>query len=228
MLEITNISKSFRRAGSKQLETPLAGAEMRIANGKITALTGKSGEGKSTVARLLCGTLRADSGKATLNGEILLDGNRYNRGIGRVIGLVPQQPYAALDPCQRLGDAVAEPLLVRGIAKNQADARERAARLFAEVLLDSELLDRLPSQVSGGQAQRAAIARVLGVEPKLLIADEATSMLDPVAQDVVINVLKALVSKRGLSVLIISHDPELVDNCADRVYTLSAGKIIEH
>ncbi|GHV87239.1 hypothetical protein AGMMS50255_5350 [Spirochaetia bacterium] len=198
---------------------------MRIENAEIVALTGKSGEGKSTIARLLCGTLRADSGRAALNGEILLDGRRYDRRIGSVIGLIPQQPYAALDPRQRLGDAVAEPLLVRRIVRNRVEARERAAQLFSEVFLDTELLDRLPSQVSGGQAQRTAIARVLGVEPKLLIADEATSMLDPAAQDVVINVLKNLVSERGISVLIISHDPQLVENTAERIYTLSGGKI---
>ncbi|MDR0863096.1 MAG: dipeptide/oligopeptide/nickel ABC transporter ATP-binding protein [Oscillospiraceae bacterium] len=225
MLEITNLTKSFRRAGAKAAETPLNGAEMRIERAEIVALTGKSGEGKSTIARLLCGTLRADAGRVTLNGEFLLDGKRYNRDIGRVIGLVPQQPYAALDPRQRLGDAVAEPLLARRLVSSRTEAKTRAAQLFAEVSLGAELLDRLPSQVSGGQAQRAAIARVLGTEPKLLIADEATSMLDPAAQAVIINVLKSLVLTRGISVLLISHDPELVDNTADRVYALSGGKI---
>jgi ABC-type glutathione transport system ATPase component len=225
MLEITNISKSFRRAGSKQIETPVGGADMQIGDAEIVALMGKSGEGKSTIARLLCGTLRADAGRVLLDGEILLDGKRYNRRVGRVIGLVSQQPYAALDPRQRLGDAVAEPLLVRGIAKNRTQARKHAARLFSEVSLDTELLDRLPSQVSGGQAQRAVIARALGVEPRLLIADEATSMLDPIAQDFIIKVLKNLVLTRGISVLLISHDPELIENTADRVYSLSGGKI---
>jgi peptide/nickel transport system ATP-binding protein len=208
-------------------ETPLRGASFYIGRAEIVALTGKSGEGKSTAARLLVGTLRADSGSAVFEGSTLFEGGRYSRPVGRGIQMIPQQPYAAFDPRQRLGNAVAEPLLVRGFVKSRAAARRRAAELFAEVSLEPELLDRLPSQVSGGQAQRAAIARVLGVEPKLIIADEATSMLDPGAQETVITVLKNLVAARGISVLLISHDMKLVESNAGRVYALSGGTIAE-
>lgn len=227
MLKAENLSKSFRRPGSRGLETPLRGASFYIGASEIVALTGKSGEGKSTAARLLVGTLRADSGSAVFDGCTLFEGARYSRRAGRGIQMIPQQPYAALDPRQRLGDAVAEALLARGFVKARRAARRRAAELFAEVSLEPELLDRLPSQVSGGQAQRAAIARVLGVEPKLIIADEATSMLDPGAQETVIAVLKNLVAARGISVLLISHDMELVDRSASRVYALSGGTISE-
>jgi peptide/nickel transport system ATP-binding protein len=227
MLNAENLTKSFRGPGSRGLETPLRGASFYVGAAEIVALTGKSGAGKSTAARLLVGTLRADSGSAAFDGRALFDGARYSRRAGRGIQMIPQQPYAALDPRQRLGDAVAEPVLVRGFVQSRRDARRRAAELFAEVSLDPELLDRLPAQVSGGQAQRAAIARVLGVEPKLIIADEATSMLDPGAQETVIAVLKKLVAARGISVLLISHDTELVERTAGRVYALSDGTISE-
>jgi ABC-type glutathione transport system ATPase component len=155
----------------------------------------------------------------------LFEGKLYHRNIGRAIGLVPQQPYAALDPRQHLGDAVAEPMLVHGLVKSKAEARACVEQLFSEVLLGKELMNRLPSQVSGGQAQRVVIARALGIRPRLLIADEATSMLDPAAQSAVIGVLKSLVASRGIAVLIISHDPILIESTSDCVYTLSDGKI---
>ncbi|MDR2530764.1 MAG: ATP-binding cassette domain-containing protein [Oscillospiraceae bacterium] len=225
MLEVANVVKTFRRPGSQALDKPLDSVSMSVGESEITALMGNSGEGKSTIARLLCGTLRADSGAAEFGGSELFNGGIYNRATGASIALIPQQPYAAFDPRQRLGSAVAEPLLCRKIAKSRADAERKADELFREVSLDTELLTRLPSQVSGGQAQRAAIARALGIRPRLLIADEATSMLDPVSQATVISLLKTLVRTRGISILLISHDLELVNSVADRVYTLSGGKI---
>ncbi|MDR2501663.1 MAG: ATP-binding cassette domain-containing protein [Oscillospiraceae bacterium] len=227
MLEIKDAVRTFQRPGAKSVDKPLDGASMSIGDAEIVALMGNSGEGKSTIARLLCGTLRADSGTAHFGGAALFVGGSYNRSAGAAITLIPQQPYAAFDPRQKLCNAVAEPLLCRKIVKTRDEAIRRTAELFRMVSLDTAFLTRLPSQVSGGQAQRAAIARALGVGPRLLIADEATSMLDPASQDTVISLLKSLVRTHGISVLLISHDPELVKSAANRVYTLSGGKIYQ-
>ena len=227
MLEVENLSKTFRRPGTEIREKPLNGVNCRIDNGDIVGLMGKSGEGKSTIARILCGTLKPDDGCAKFDGKLLLDSSRYDRRIGFGIQIIPQQPFSALDPKQRLGDAVIEPLLCHKIAKSKMDAEIMARQLFAEVRLDKDLFERLPSQISGGQAQRAAIARTLAVSPKLLIADEATSMLDMLTQAQIVEILCSLVKTKKISILFISHDPELLSAVCNRRYLLSGGVLHE-
>ena len=228
MLEVRNVFKSFRRAGEKMPEKPLDGVSFTVGYGEIVGLMGKSGEGKSTIARILCGTLKADSGSASFNGEVLFDNSHYSRSAGFGIQLIPQQPFSALDPRQRLGNAVIEPLLYHKIALSKADARSIAMQLFSDALLEDELFTRFPSQVSGGQAQRAVIARTLAVSPKLLIADEATSMLDMLSQAQIIDILRSLVKSKGISILIISHDAELIKSVSDRRYVLAEGMLSEN
>jgi ABC-type glutathione transport system ATPase component len=199
-----------------------------VGAGEIVGLTGQSGAGKSTIARLLCGALIADSGEARFEGEALIDGaQRYRRRIGRRIQLIPQQPFAALDPRQRLGDALMEPLLYHRLAKNRREAEEKALNLLEEVWLGEDILRRRPSQVSGGQAQRLVIARALAVQPRLLIADEATSMLDVSAQAQIIGIFRRLSVEQGISLLLISHDPALMRAAAKRRYHLEDGRLRE-
>jgi ABC-type glutathione transport system ATPase component len=205
----------------------VAGLSFSIGDGEIVGLTGKSGAGKSTIARLLCGTLTADSGAVRFDGEVLIGpGQRYCHRIGRRIQLIPQQPFAALDPRQRLGDALTEPILCHKLAKNRREAEERAGELLKQVWLDQDILGRLPSQVSGGQAQRIVIARTLAVQPRLLIADEATSMLDVSAQAQIFGIFRRL-AEQGISLLLISHDPALMWAAAKRRYHLAEGRLEE-
>jgi len=225
MLEVKNVTKTFVRPGSRTLERPLDSVSFTVGEGEIVGLTGKSGEGKSTIARLLCGTLKPDAGNAIFGGEPLFDEAGYNRSIGLSIQLIPQQPFSALDPKQRLGDAVAEPMLCHKLVRSKQEAFDEVKRLFVDVMLGEELLNRMPSQVSGGQAQRVSIARILAVKPKLLIADEATSMLDMFSQAQIIGILRSLVKTKGISIILISHDPELVAAVCDRQYKLSQGKL---
>jgi ABC-type glutathione transport system ATPase component len=226
MLEARELSKSFRH--SRRRETPVAGVSFTLGDGEIVGLTGKSGAGKSTIARLLCGTLSADSGSVRFDGEVLIEpGRRYHHGIGRRIQLIPQQPFAALDPRQRLGDALTEPLLCHKLAKNRRAAEERVRELLKQVWLEEDILMRLPSQVSGGQAQRIVIARALAVQPRLLIADEATSMLDVSAQAQIIGIFRRLAAEQGISLLLISHDPALMGAAAGRRYHLAEGRLEE-
>ncbi|MDR2185872.1 MAG: dipeptide/oligopeptide/nickel ABC transporter ATP-binding protein [Treponema sp.] len=228
MLEVKELYKSFNHNRKRRGETPVAGVSFSVGDGEIVGLTGKSGAGKSTIARLLCGTLTADSGDVRFEGEVLIGaGKRYHHGLGRRIQLIPQQPFAALDPRQRLGDALTEPLLCHNLVKNRRDAEERVRELLKQVWLDEDILGRLPSQVSGGQAQRIVIARALAVEPRLLIADEATSMLDVSAQAQIFGIFRRLAGEQGISLLLISHDPALMRAAAKRRYHLAEGRLAE-
>jgi peptide/nickel transport system ATP-binding protein len=228
MLEVKNISKSFKKPHAKGLEKVLDNIGFKINENEAVSIMGKSGEGKSTIARILCGTIKPDNGEIEYNGEKLFDKKRnYNNKFHSFIQLIPQQPFSALDPKQRVGDAIAEPLLYYRIARNKTEAAEQVASLLEQVWLDREIARRYPAQISGGQAQRIAIARALALKPGLLIADESTSMLDVSAQAQVIGIFQSLLKSKQLSILLISHDKALVEVFSHRVYHLSQGTIQE-
>jgi len=228
MLEAVNISKSFKKMDKKGNQRVLDNIGFKILENEAVSIMGKSGEGKSTIARILCGTIKPDSGRLEINGEALFDRKKnYNSRLHTCIQLIPQQPFSALDPRQRVGDAIAEPLLYYKLAKDKADAAEQVDKLLEQVWLEHEIKKRFPSQISGGQAQRIAIARALALKPGLLIADEATSMLDVSAQAQVIAIFRDLLKRKQISILLISHDKALVEVFSHRVYRLSQGIIQE-
>lgn len=221
LLKAENLVKSYKD------KPVLSGASFEIDKGEFVSIVGPSGEGKSTIARILCGTVISDSGTLLYNGESLFKkGSSYASKFRREIQLIPQQPYASLDPRQSIGSAISEPLLFHKIASDRADARKRAQELLERVLLSPGLYDRRAGELSGGQAQRVLIARALTVSPSLLIADEATSMLDMSSQAQIVRIFKQLIDESQLSILLISHDRPLVESVSDRIYRLSDGKII--
>jgi peptide/nickel transport system ATP-binding protein len=223
VVEAAGLSKKFSgNSGDRQI---LDRVSFSIYPGEAVSISGKSGAGKSTIARLLCGTLLPDRGEILFRGEPLFDRKgHYRRKTGRNIQLVFQQSFEALDPRQHLIDAVAEPLMVHG-RKTGSEALSAAEEFLRQVRLDSSLYRRYPSQLSGGQAQRAVIARALTMAPSLLIADEATSMLDVPVQAQIIGIFRQLVQDRGISVLFISHDRALVRSFAGRGYILDGGNL---
>lgn len=228
MLKAVNISKTFRlhEAGSNNTSTvsPLRGADFQMSKGEKTGIIGKSGEGKSTFARILCGFTPPDSGNVYYEGKPLFDSrNRYDRKTGAAIQLISQQPYQSLDPMQRVGSSVIEALLASKREKNRKEAKLTAEELFETVWLTKDVMSRLPSQLSGGQVQRVAIARALAVNPSVLISDEATAMLDISSQAQIISLLNELVSTKKLSVLFISHDESLVKAFTNKRYILNNG-----
>lgn len=190
------------RFGSHQV---LDGIDLEIPAGQTVGLSGPSGGGKTTLARVLCGLLQPD------DGQVLLDGvpRPARRGTmdGRVAMLF-QSPRSSVGPRQRLGEVIAEPLRVRGHGRGAVASR--VGELAAEVGLGTELLGRLPSQVSEGQLQRAALARALAQDPQYLICDEATAMLDPPSTARLVALIRGRTAQ-GLGVLAISHDTELLD-----------------
>ena len=228
MLEIFDLSKSFTLGDKKSKSSvyPLKSVSLSIDNGKKIGLVGKSGAGKSTLANILCGIEKPDGGSVLIDGLSLFDGkNKYDKKAGVKVQLIPQKPLLALDPSQRIGSAIKETLVFSKAAKRGNDAQEKALRLFDVVGLERTLFSRLPVHLSGGQAQRAVIARALATNPRILVCDESTSMLDAATQKNVVELLDGLVKERGVSLLFISHDVALVKNFCDETYLLEDGKL---
>ena len=163
--------------------------------------------------------LRPDAGTILLDGQTLVsDAAPYDRRRGLQIQMVYQQPHASLDPSQKLGAGLRELIAYHHLAANRREADSQIRSILSEVQLPQELQNHLPYQISGGEAQRAALARSLLLQPRLLILDEATSMLDVSTQAAVLSLVRRLMLERGGSVLFISHDRALTDYYGDAVY----------
>lgn len=213
MIEIKNCCKSF---GS---QTVLQDVSLTIPDERIVGIFGASGIGKSTLAKILCGVIRPDAGVILLDGQTLVSNAApYDRKRGLQIQMVYQQPHASLDPSQKLGAGLRELIAYHHLAACRREADSQICSIFDAVQLPQELQNHLPYQISGGEAQRAALARCLLLQPKLLILDEATSMLDISTQAAVLSLVRRLMLERGGSVLFISHDRALTDYCCDTVY----------
>ena len=213
MLEIKNCCKSFGN------QTVLQDVSMTIPNGSIIGVSGASGIGKSTLAKILCGVTAPDAGAVFLDGKLLVSPKEaYDRKRGLAIQMVYQQPYATLDPLQKIGAGLRELISYHRLTKNRQETEKLIADILAQMQLPSKILAHLPRQISGGEAQRVALARCLLLSPKLLILDEATSMLDVSTQANLLALVKAQMVSGGGSVLFISHDRALTDFYCDTVY----------
>ena len=192
---------------------------MTIPNGSIIGVSGASGIGKSTLAKILCGVTAPDAGSVFLDGKLLVSQKEaYDRKCGLAIQMVYQQPYATLDPAQKIGAGLRELISYHRLTKNRQETEKLIADILAQMQLPSKILAHLPRQISGGEAQRVALARCLLLSPKLLILDEATSMLDVSTQANLLALVKAQMVSGGGSVLFISHDRALTDFYCDTVY----------
>lgn len=227
MLTVTSLKKTFYK-DKKHISTVLSDISFQLHDGEKLALAGASGTGKSTIARILTGLECPDSGSVRLDGRELWSAAkhpRYDREHGRKIQMIFQSPYDSLDPVQRVGRAVEEALIFSGEAAGRRDAASKREELFGLVGLPLSMSDRLPGALSGGQAQRVALARALALAPDILIADEATSMLDMTSQAQIMRLLADLNARRGLSLIIISHDDALLSAAADRILLLDEGRL---
>lgn len=200
---------TYRHPGADQ--PVLAGLSLEVQPGRIVAVTGPSGVGKTTLGRLMAGLLTPDSGTITCDGRPV--GARRGR-LPRWTALLAQDPLSAADPRHNLGRMISLPARLAG---KSIDVEAAAA----EVGLGPELLDRLPGQVSGGQLQRACLARALAQRPNYLIADEPTAHLDTDSTATIAAVLRRYAA-RGLGVLLITHELELVRDIADATTHLLA------
>ncbi|KTS05726.1 dipeptide ABC transporter ATP-binding protein [Microbacterium testaceum] len=224
-IDVREVSKSFVVDGVAR--PAVSGVSFRVPPGTTHALVGESGSGKTTTVRLLLGLESPDTG------EILVDGVAVSgrtpaelRGIRRHLQLVYQNPFTSLDPTWSVGSIVREPLDQYRIG-TRAERAARVAEALDAVGLPPHLARRRPAELSGGQRQRVAIARVLVLEPDVIVLDEPTSALDVTVQAGVFDVLRRLQRERGLTYLFVSHDLALVRQIADTVSVLKDGRVVE-
>ncbi len=226
LLSVEGVDVHYGRGARRK--QAIHAADFAIAPGEVVGLIGETGSGKSTLARAIIGLVRPEAGRIAFHEEDLTALTpakwRAFRRTG-VIQYVFQDPLRSLDPDMTLHDSVAEPLLIRG-GLTRAQITEKVRRQFGKVLLDETLLSRLPGQVSGGQRQRAAIARALLTEPRLLILDEPVSALDSANRVQILELLHALAGP-DVALLFISHDLGSVAGITDRVIVLYRGRIVE-
>lgn len=224
ILEVRNLKKSFCK--EKNTFAAVDDVSFSIESGECLGLVGESGSGKSTVAKMITRLITPENGSILLEGKNLLHFNRKEqKEFYQKIAMVFQNPQDSFDPRQTLGTGIMEPMRNQGVGKKEA--RERMAELLRLVELDETYGEAFPHQVSGGQCQRAAIARALAVNPCLLICDEATSALDVTVQAQIVALLKKMQREKGLTMLFICHDLALVQAICDRVLVMYQGKIIE-
>lgn len=227
ILRVENLRKTFSRQGQADFAA-VNGIDFELFPGECLAVIGESGSGKTTAVNLIARLLDVTSGSVFLDGrEITHLRGRQLRQVYKTMQMVFQTPADSFDPRRTLGDGIGESLRNAGVPRKET--RERVGELLKKCGLSPEFASRYPHQVSGGQCQRAAIARALAIEPKLLICDEATSALDVTVQKEIIELLNALRSQQGrnLSILFICHDISLVQQFADRVLVMYHGNIVE-
>lgn len=236
LLQVSDLDVCYRVG--RRCVSAVAGAGLTIGRGEVVAVVGESGSGKSTTVHAVLGLLPRQagvlSGTATLStGGKQLDllglSERRRRSVrGRLIGFVPQDPMVALNPVKRIGDQIAEVLLVHRLA-TRSEARARAIEAIEAAGLDqpSVRARQFPHELSGGMRQRALIAQALIAGPALLIADEPTSALDVTVQRHILDQIAELTLGSGTGVLLITHDLGVAAERADRIVVMKSGRVVE-
>lgn len=225
ILQVKDLSKVFHRKGKPDFYA-VDHVGFDVSPGEILGIVGESGSGKSTIAKLLTRLIDPTTGSIIIDGQDIthLKGRQLIPVYSK-IQMVFQTPAGSFDPRRTLGDGIGESLRNRGVPKAQIDARCRA--LLEKCGLPGDFVNRYPHEVSGGQCQRAAIARALVNDPQILIFDEATSALDVTVQKQIMELLQDLQKEKDLTFLFICHNLALVQQFCDRVIVLYDGKIAE-
>ena len=207
----------------------LNGVSFKIFPSETLGIVGESGCGKSTLGRTLIGLEKSHSGIIRYKGIPLQDMSTEERSrMVKEVQMIFQDPYSSLDPRQKIGEAILEPMQVHGILKDDGSRKNEVLSLLKEVGLKEEHYERYPHEFSGGQRQRICIARALAMNPEVIICDESVSALDVSVQAQVLNLLNQLKEQRGLSYMFISHDLSVVRYMSDKVMVMNKGKCVEY
>jgi oligopeptide/dipeptide ABC transporter ATP-binding protein len=228
VVKASGLSKHFRQGllGNRLLKA-VDDVSFQIEEGETFGLVGESGCGKTTLGRMLARILHPSHGQVLFR-DIDLSGlnGRALRAIRPKIQMVFQDPDSALNPRMKIGDSIVEPLHLQKLGTRDQRGR-RVMELLELVSLQPEHLDRYPSELSGGEIQRAVLARVLAVEPSFIVLDEPTSSLDVSVQAQILRLLKDFQQSFGLTYLFISHDLEVVSSVSQQVAVMYRGKFVE-
>jgi len=220
LITLDNLSVSHRQG--YELRTVVHEVSLHIEQGECFGLVGPSGCGKSSLLWVLAGLNENWSGGFQLLGRDLQPGRPFTGTLRREVQMVFQDPYASLHPKHRLLRTLAEPLKLL----NESDIERKISAGFRQVGLDLRLLDRYPHQLSGGQRQRVAIVRALLLKPKLLLLDEPTSALDMSVQAEILNLLNELKRVGDLTMILVSHDADVIDHMCDRSVAMAHGRLV--
>ena len=226
LLKVENLVVEYA-AGGKTVHA-VSGVSLQVARGETLGLVGESGCGKSTLGRAVLQLRRAVSGRVVFDGQDLtaMHGDALRR-MRRRMQLIFQDPIASLNPRRRIGDIIAEPLVISGV-KDQKRRHELVGEVLGAVGLDPSLVTgRLPHEFSGGQCQRICIARALVLNPEFIICDEPVSALDVSIRAQILNLLEDMKARFGLTLLLIAHDLAVVKAVSDRVAVMYLGRLCE-
>ncbi len=233
VLSVSHLKKQFLlenyslRFGKKAALRAVDDISFELTEGSVTGLVGESGSGKSTVAKLILQLIKPNSGQIAYKGISLAGASKKDqRFLRREIQMIFQNPYLSFNPHLKIKSVLKEVLKAHfSLSRNEMQAR--MVEHLRQVNLPEDSLEKYPAQFSGGQQQRLAIVRALAVNPKFLVADEPVSSLDVSNQVQILKLLQSLESKKGLTILMISHDLRMVRQIAEHVLVMYAGKILE-
>ena len=227
LMTVQHVTKHFPLKGGRGTVQAVEDVSFTLKNGETLGIVGESGCGKSTLARVLLRLIEPSSGKIYLEGTDLGKLSPASlRAKRKEMQIIFQDSYASLDTRQKIGNIIAEPLVVHRMG-SKIKRRQRVAELLDMVGLEPDAARRYPHEFSGGQRQRIGIARAIALEPKLVIADEPVSALDVSIQSQVLNLLVDLRKQLGLSYIFISHDLAVVEHICDTIAVMYLGEIVE-
>ncbi|WP_108398450.1 ABC transporter ATP-binding protein [Devosia submarina] len=230
VLEVRDLKRDYISSGGflrpAKVNHAVKGVSFTLQKGKTLAVVGESGCGKSTLARMITLIDPPTSGEILIDG-MPVDAKHVTREMRQKVQIVFQNPYGSLNPRQKIGDVLSEPLLLN-TSMSSAERRDKAMAMLVKVGLGPEHFNRYPHMFSGGQRQRIAIARALMLNPSFLVLDEPVSALDLSVQAQILNLLKDLQDEFGLTYVFISHDLSVVRYIADEVMVMYFGDVVEH
>lgn len=236
LLEVRNVCKEFPlsrgvigrlKRAPRQAVHAVDGVSLSVAPGTTLGLVGESGSGKSTLGRLVLGLLQPTAGEIVFEGEDIASASAERRfRLRREIQVIFQDPYASLDPRQRIHEIIREPLDIHRVG-TPAERRNHVSALMERVALPARYARKFPHELSGGLRQRVGIATALALGPKLIVADEPVSALDVSVQSQIIELLADLQKSSSIAYIFISHDLGVVREVSDRVAVMYLGRIVE-